>query len=495
MSAFQERIKGFRELPSLKSQIEEQKLKLESLEKIKNNVSSENYLSLSGSYEKTISGLTPRIDQLQSGIVLLKSDIEVDSKVLESENSIVEKELQELQFLSQRGALSKQDYDTKRNTLQQKISRNRSNLSKNQSDSKELEFYATYVGTDNYLKHIYKEQTGSLKMQIESISPKVWLSIGILIVLIIASMILNKPVRAIVLERIAWNKAVKENSYESYGVFIDQLPNSKRIISAKSKQEEALWQKVQKENSLPTVENYINLYQTGNHINEANLLKESLIWETISQSGKLTEYVRYLNLYPNGKFLSQALTKITELSIASSFTDFRDNRAYKTAEIGNQVWMAENLAYKSPTGCWAYANNENNIATYGYLYDWATAKNVCPLGWHLPSDTEWKVLIDYLGGESVAGGKMKESGTTHWESPNLGATNESAFWALPSGIRCPVCVEGEFVMLGFRLCLGGHPHEINYNESMNKVLLNKESKLLNEPGVKSYGSSVRCLKD
>jgi len=117
----------------------------------------------------------------------------------------------------------------------------------------------------------------------------------------------------------------------------------------------------------------------------------------------------------------------------STFRDNRDGKVYKTVQIGNQVWMAENLAYKLNSGCWAYDNNLANVKTYGYLYNWETAKNVCPAGWHLPTDAEWTSLVDYLGGKSVAGGKMKEKGTSHWHSPNISATNESGFHVLPAG--------------------------------------------------------------
>jgi uncharacterized protein (TIGR02145 family) len=124
------------------------------------------------------------------------------------------------------------------------------------------------------------------------------------------------------------------------------------------------------------------------------------------------------------------------------FTDSRDGQVYKWVKIGNQVWMAENLNYETPNSWW-YDNNSANGDIYGRLYTWAAAMNgesssnsvpsgvqgVCPDGWHLPSDAEWTVLTDYLGGESVAGGKMKEAGTVHWNSPNTGATNSSGFTA------------------------------------------------------------------
>ncbi|MCX6239240.1 MAG: hypothetical protein NTY07_17055 [Bacteroidia bacterium] len=116
-----------------------------------------------------------------------------------------------------------------------------------------------------------------------------------------------------------------------------------------------------------------------------------------------------------------------------TFTDKRDGITYKTVKIDTQIWMAENLAYKAESGCMAYGGEQKNVKTYGYLYDWETAKIACPSGWDLPSDIEWLNLADYLGRESVAGGKMKESGTGHWQSPNTNATNESNFAGLPGG--------------------------------------------------------------
>ena len=84
--------------------------------------------------------------------------------------------------------------------------------------------------------------------------------------------------------------------------------------------------------------------------------------------------------------------------------------------------MAENLAYKASSGCWAYNNDQNNVAKYGYLYNWETAKVVCPAGWHLPTNDEWTTLENYLGGEAVAGNKLKSA--TGWDG-----TNESGFSA------------------------------------------------------------------
>jgi uncharacterized protein (TIGR02145 family) len=140
-----------------------------------------------------------------------------------------------------------------------------------------------------------------------------------------------------------------------------------------------------------------------------------------------------------------------------SMTDF-DGNIYKTVTIGNQVWMAENLKvthfrngddipYVTDNSTWSnlttpayceYNNDTNNIAVYGRLYNWFTAvdsRNIAPEGWHVPTIIELQALSEYLGGDAVAGGKMKEIGLTHWVNPNTGATNSSGFFGLPSGFR------------------------------------------------------------
>ena len=117
-----------------------------------------------------------------------------------------------------------------------------------------------------------------------------------------------------------------------------------------------------------------------------------------------------------------------------TFTDNRDGEIYNYVKIGNQYWLSENLRFEPDSGkYWAYNNDETDVILYGYLYSWETAINVCPTGWHLPSNAEWKELSDYLGGESEAGGKMKVTGTTYWNSPNTDATNSSGFSALGCG--------------------------------------------------------------
>ena len=118
----------------------------------------------------------------------------------------------------------------------------------------------------------------------------------------------------------------------------------------------------------------------------------------------------------------------------NNIIDWRDGQEYKGVEIGNQVWMAENLNYYTPSSSWYYNDDSSTYAgIYGRLYDFWTARKVCPSGWHLPGYNDWVDLIDFLGGDSIAAGKLKEQGLSHWISPNSGATNESGFAALPAG--------------------------------------------------------------
>lgn len=162
-----------------------------------------------------------------------------------------------------------------------------------------------------------------------------------------------------------------------------------------------------------------------------------------------------------------------------------DGNIYHTVVIGNQVWIVENLKttryndgtsiplvtgntewinLTTPGYCW-YDNDITNKETYGALYNWYAVQTnkICPAGWHVPSDSEWTALTDFLGGESTAGGKLKEAGTMHWDSPNTGATDESGLTLLPGGfgaLRVFVTISGTGVNSGHQPHLSSRLHII-----------------------------------
>lgn len=191
-----------------------------------------------------------------------------------------------------------------------------------------------------------------------------------------------------------------------------------------------------------------------------------------------------------------------------------DGNVYKTVKIGDQWWMAENLkvthylngeaiAHVTDSSAWSnlssgayceYGNNSSNVSTYGRLYNWYAvddSRGLAPAGWHVSTYSEWQTLIDFLGGDDVAGGKMKETGTTHWTSPNTGATNESGFTALPGGVRGD---DGPFYDLKNKAFLWSSLDGGNY-DGWFRVLSFDISEIHREDSHKRSGFSVRCVMD
>lgn len=171
-----------------------------------------------------------------------------------------------------------------------------------------------------------------------------------------------------------------------------------------------------------------------------------------------------------------------------------DGVQFGEIEIGNQIWADKNLDIDDGEGgIYAYYNNEANVATYGRLYTWDAAVRVADSidGWHLPSDAEWQTLVDYLGGESVAGGKLKETGTTHWTSPNAGATNETGFTALPSGYRNKAGTFNYIRGYGYWWSATEYDATLAWYRNMNYNYSNV-FRTYNNKGV---GFSVRLIKD
>jgi len=193
-------------------------------------------------------------------------------------------------------------------------------------------------------------------------------------------------------------------------------------------------------------------------------------------------------------FLFIGLALLTDTLVraqkTNSFTDARDGRTYKTVTIGKQTWMAENLNYTA-VNSWNYGADSSKCAVYGRLYSWEAAKTACPAGWHLPTNEEWFTLINYLGGISVAGEKMKAQ--KKWENLNVGATNSSIFTALPGGYRSSF---GLVYDVG-KSCYwwSATPSVNNVYHAGYFVLYQNFSGAFQNTYNKEAGFSVRCLKD
>ncbi|TFH42582.1 MAG: hypothetical protein E4G94_06035 [ANME-2 cluster archaeon] len=192
-----------------------------------------------------------------------------------------------------------------------------------------------------------------------------------------------------------------------------------------------------------------------------------------------------------------------------------DGNVYGTTTIGTQVWMTEDLktkkykdgtgiSYPGPdnivwqnntTGAYSWYNNNESIYKnpYGALYNWYAVNTgkLCPVGWHVPTDPEWTILTTYLGGEGIAGGKLKETGFIHWLSPNTGATNICGFNGLPGGYRN---FDGIYHDIGFSSNYWSST-ETNINQAWHRSLMSEADDIARYYYSKNDGFSVRCIKD
>lgn len=191
-----------------------------------------------------------------------------------------------------------------------------------------------------------------------------------------------------------------------------------------------------------------------------------------------------------------------------------DGNVYHTVTIGNQVWMRENLRvthYRDGsvipnvtdgTEWWnlasaAWCNYENNAAngnTYGKLYNWHAVNSgqLCPTGWHVPTHAEWQTLERFIGSASGNGGKLKEQGLAHWQSPNQDATNSTGFTALPGGYRSST---GGFFNLGYNGYFWANTTGTDSAYARYWYLNFDLGWLFNNEDYKVDGYSVRCVKD
>jgi len=202
-----------------------------------------------------------------------------------------------------------------------------------------------------------------------------------------------------------------------------------------------------------------------------------------------------------------------ELKITTTIADL-DGNTYHAVTIGTQTWMVENLKTKKyqdgtiipnvttdawtslTTGAWCdFTNSASNGLKYGHLYNWYAVNNgknnLAPLGWHIPTNDEWTTLTDYLGGLSVAGGKLKEVGTANWKSPNTGATNETGFTAMAGGWT---------YLLYFNMGADGAwwtstEVSLNSDKAWSKFMYYNYNYVENVDMSKNFGFSVRCVRD
>lgn len=164
--------------------------------------------------------------------------------------------------------------------------------------------------------------------------------------------------------------------------------------------------------------------------------------------------------------------------------------------MGRKKRMAPSSDWVDLTsGAWAsHSNNAQNDDPYGRYYNWYAVndpRKVCPDGWHVPSDSEWSALASYLGGQNVAGGKMKDTGFQYWLSPNTGATNEIGFTALPSGYRN---IHGDFYPLG-SLEFWWTSDAVSESTAWSRGVSSYLGNLINNYSIEESGFSVRCIKD
>jgi len=201
----------------------------------------------------------------------------------------------------------------------------------------------------------------------------------------------------------------------------------------------------------------------------------------------------------------------------SQYKSVREPRkfSYRTVQIGDQIWMAENLkethfrdGSKIPnvhdnilwnsaelSAYCTYGNIAENVKTLGLLYNWYAVvdeRNIAPEGWHVPSDKEWEILVNHLGGENVAGGTLKEEGTDHWIGPNSNASNSSSFTALPGGYRGHV--NGYFSGMGYGSYFWSATEQSG-DKAFFRELHYRNSRIERFSFDKNYAFSVRCIKD
>jgi len=199
--------------------------------------------------------------------------------------------------------------------------------------------------------------------------------------------------------------------------------------------------------------------------------------------------------------LSVLFVNKTGAQETGTFTDVRDGKVYKTVKIGTQVWFAENLAFKSETNCWVYEDKESNSAVYGCLYNFESAQNVCPDGWHLPSDEEWELMTESLNAEY---GPFQKNKDKDWEEMgdilkskygwfnDVNGTDLVGFNALPAGCYKTAGMPYAGIYIFTEWWTSTLKKK---NDAWIRGLYFHTAELGRDTKDKSMGYSVRCVQD
>jgi len=178
---------------------------------------------------------------------------------------------------------------------------------------------------------------------------------------------------------------------------------------------------------------------------------------------------------------------------ANTITDERDGNIYEYVQIGDHMWMKENLRFKPESDIfWAMDDNESRGDTFGFLYDWERACEVCPDGWHLPSKAEWESLITHVGGEDVAGAALKDIASQRWTGDSASSTNSSGFSALPEGVRR---FDGRYSYFDKYAYFWTSDTGIRVKDSWCYALDGPQKRIHKVSWDKNNALSVRCVKD
>jgi uncharacterized protein (TIGR02145 family) len=194
-----------------------------------------------------------------------------------------------------------------------------------------------------------------------------------------------------------------------------------------------------------------------------------------------------------------ALTAVITLSLVpmlanaqkqGTFKDTRDGHVYYWVKIGNQSWMSENLRFIVPVVSWAYDNDSSIEAKFGRMYTWTAAQTACPKGWHLPSDKDWNVLIQSLGGQDLAGQKMQSLDSVGAAYDETVAIRKSTVSSLLGGVRHP---DGTYSGLNF---WGGcwSSGKINDSVGSNVLFVHGTKEIGISTNNKNAGFTVRCVR-